>query len=248
MIIPIEDMNWVNQQKPAVKTLWMECWQADPYGSRWVQLNTSLADRTFRGARKVLTEAGLFLFKPEKSIRDGRETVCWMVVNLHGARTDYWAEEEEPSTPEDGTDDLHNDSIAPISGTFMPPIAPETSNLQGFPDPSRSFQKHFKKDPTVSTDKQHTSEDRKAEGVEILKAQEERLKIYGIYSKRWNLETQQIEPRTEWAKVFKAAISQTAEQVERGINRWIEKARNNQPMNDPYGLLAWCIRGSGTTS
>ena len=37
-------------------------------------------------AKKVLENKGLFIFKTEKSVRDNRETICWMVKNLHGSR------------------------------------------------------------------------------------------------------------------------------------------------------------------
>ncbi|MCC5632135.1 hypothetical protein LC613_31200 [Nostoc sphaeroides CHAB 2801] len=44
----------------------------------------------------------LFIFKPDKSIEDGRETVKWMVQNLHGSRMkEFWekanSEKQEPS-------------------------------------------------------------------------------------------------------------------------------------------------------
>ena len=91
MIIPQEDLDWVLQQKPPVYTLWGECWRADPYGSRMMQLNTTLPRSTFMKAKKVLADAGLFIFNRKTSTRDSRETVCWEVQNLHGARVkDYW--------------------------------------------------------------------------------------------------------------------------------------------------------------
>ncbi len=91
MIIPVEDMNWALQQSPAVYKLWGECWRCDPYGSRMMQLNTQLPKSTFMRAKKVLKEADLFVFERKTSITDGRETVCWMVKNLHGARVkEYW--------------------------------------------------------------------------------------------------------------------------------------------------------------
>ena len=91
VIIPQEDLNWALKQQPAVYFLWGECWRADPYGSRMMQLNTTLPRSTFMRAKKVLSEAGLFIFNRKTSTRDSRETVCWEVQNLHGARVkDYW--------------------------------------------------------------------------------------------------------------------------------------------------------------
>jgi hypothetical protein len=45
----------------------------------------------------------LFIFKPDKSIQDGRETVRWTVKNLHGSRIrDFWekanAENQQPDS------------------------------------------------------------------------------------------------------------------------------------------------------
>ncbi|MBD2730557.1 hypothetical protein H6G96_30635 [Nostoc sp. FACHB-892] len=91
VIIPIEDMLWASQQKPSITQLWQECWTADPYGSRWMPLSSALGYSTFISAKKILSESGLFIFKPDKSIQDGRETASWMVKNLHGSRMkEFW--------------------------------------------------------------------------------------------------------------------------------------------------------------
>ncbi|MEH2023035.1 hypothetical protein [Nostoc sp.] len=79
VIIPIEDMLWASQQRPSVTQLWQECWTADPYGSRWMPLTSALGYSIFISAKKILSESGLFIFKPDKSIQDGRETVAWML-------------------------------------------------------------------------------------------------------------------------------------------------------------------------
>ncbi|MBW4457099.1 MAG: hypothetical protein KME55_33030 [Nostoc indistinguendum CM1-VF10] len=91
VIIPIEDMLWASQQRPSVTQLWQECWTADPYGSRWMPLSTGMGYSTFICAKKILSDSGLFIFKPDKSIQDGRETASWMVKNLHGSRMkNFW--------------------------------------------------------------------------------------------------------------------------------------------------------------
>lgn len=86
-MIPLKDLNWAADQKPSVFRLFADCWSADPYGSRWMQLNTKLKRAAFMQAKKELAQQGLFVFKPEPSIQDGRSTVCWMVKNLRGSRT-----------------------------------------------------------------------------------------------------------------------------------------------------------------
>jgi hypothetical protein len=105
VIIPIEDMLWASQQKPSVTQLWQECWTADPYGSRWMPLTSALGYSTFISAKKILADSGLFIFKPDKSIQDGRETASWMVKNLHGSRMkEFWekanAENQQPNSEE----------------------------------------------------------------------------------------------------------------------------------------------------
>jgi hypothetical protein len=105
VIIPIQDMLWASQQKPSVTQLWQECWTADPYGSRWMSLTSALGYSTFISAKKILAESGLFIFKPDKSIQDGRETASWMVKNLHGSRMkEFWekanAEKQQPNSEE----------------------------------------------------------------------------------------------------------------------------------------------------
>lgn len=89
--IPHADINWVRKQKSTVIQLFWECWTADPYGSDWMQLTTRLKRSAFREAKKKLVTQALFVFKPEKSIQDGRSTVCWMIKNLHGSRVyEFW--------------------------------------------------------------------------------------------------------------------------------------------------------------
>ncbi|WP_375515270.1 hypothetical protein [uncultured Nostoc sp.] len=99
VIIPIEDMLWASQQKPSVTQLWQESWTADPYGSRWMPLSTGMGYSTFISAKKILAESGLFIFKPDKSIEDGRETASWMVKNLHGSRMKEFWEKANSASP-----------------------------------------------------------------------------------------------------------------------------------------------------
>ncbi|WP_242059487.1 MULTISPECIES: hypothetical protein [Nostoc] len=129
VIIPIEDMLWASQQKPSVNQLWQECWTADPYGSRWMPLTSALGYSTFISAKKILSDSGLFIFKPDKSIQDGRETASWMVKNLHGSRMkEFWekanaekrepnSEKEEPNS-EDSDKDAGCEEIRALNNTF----------------------------------------------------------------------------------------------------------------------------------
>ncbi|MEA5557378.1 hypothetical protein [Nodularia spumigena] len=151
VIIPIEDMLWASQQKPSVNQLWQECWTADPYGSRWMPLSTALGYSSFICAKKILSESGLFIFKPDKSIQDGRETVGWLVRNLHGSRMkEFWegiystsqkpnAEKTEPNSQNSEM----NAGFLEIDATNLACISTQTQSEQALCEPSRTPQKHL---------------------------------------------------------------------------------------------------------
>lgn len=151
MIIPASDLAWALQQQPSVLKLWNQCWLADPYGSRWVQISTNLSDSAFRAARKVLSDAGLFVFKRETSINDARETVCWMGRNLHGARVkEFWQQEDATQKATAATNKATaatNEAIAAtneaIAATQKAGISPQTTQNQGLPEASVTSQEHL---------------------------------------------------------------------------------------------------------
>ena len=84
-----KDLKWALKQKPTVYKLWGECWDSDPYGSRWMPLKTSLKDRNLRYAKKALREAGLFDFQTKMQILENKRYYETYVINLHGGRTTY---------------------------------------------------------------------------------------------------------------------------------------------------------------
>jgi hypothetical protein len=151
VIIPIEDMLWASQQKPSVNQLWQECWTADPYGSRWMPLSTALGYSSFICAKKILSESGLFIFKPDKSIQDGRETVGWLVRNLHGSRMkDFWEQTDSANQQPDSTkqesnaENLEMDAdILEIDAKNLACISGKTQSEQEFQKHSRTSQKHL---------------------------------------------------------------------------------------------------------
>ncbi len=93
MKVPAEDWRWAVKQKPTVYKLWGECWDSDPYGSRWMPLRTSLRGSNLKAAKKILRDAGLFDFKSEMKILEGKRYYETYVINLHGSRTTYWQED-----------------------------------------------------------------------------------------------------------------------------------------------------------
>jgi hypothetical protein len=158
VIIPIEDLLWTSQQKPSVNQLWQECWTADPYGSRWMPLTSALGYSTFISAKKFLSESGLFIFKPDKSIQDGRETASWMVKNLHGSRMkEFWekanAENQQSDSLKQEPDSQKREPNAEISdkdagcegirALNQASILGQSESEQGFCEPSRTTQEQF---------------------------------------------------------------------------------------------------------
>ncbi len=151
VIIPIQDMLWASQQKPSVNQLWQECWTADPYGSRWMPLTSALGYSTFICAKKILSDNGLFIFKPDKSIEDGRETASWMVKNLHGSRMkEFWEKansfnqqpnaEKQESNAGDSEIDAAPEEIRAL---YKASILGKDQSEQGFRKPSRTAQEQL---------------------------------------------------------------------------------------------------------
>ncbi|MHC5746726.1 MAG: hypothetical protein ACYTXT_33515 [Nostoc sp.] len=149
VIIPIQDMLWASQQKPSVTQLWQECWTADPYGSRWMPLTSALGYSTFISAKKILSESGLFIFKPDKSIEDGRETMRWTVKNLHGSRIkEFWEKgdsakrELDAEKRESNAGDSEKDAGSEEMGALCEAsILGQNQSEQGFQETSRTGQK-----------------------------------------------------------------------------------------------------------
>jgi hypothetical protein len=151
VIIPIEDMLWASQQKPSVTQLWQECWTADPYGSRWMPLTSALGYSTFICAKKILSVSGLFIFKPDKSIEDSRETVTWMVKNLHGSRMkEFWEKanslspKPDAEKPEPNAEISDKDAGSEEMGALnQASILGKNQSEQGFQKSSRTVQEHL---------------------------------------------------------------------------------------------------------
>lgn len=151
VIIPIEDMLWASQQRPSITQLWQECWTADPYGSRWMPLTSALGYSTFIFAKKILSESGLFIFKPDKSIQDGRETASWMVKNLHGSRMkEFWekanVENQQPDSlkrePNAGDSEI-DAGCEEIRASYKASISGQSQLEQGFQEISRTAQEQL---------------------------------------------------------------------------------------------------------
>ena len=149
MIIPQEDAEFIGTQKPSVMQLWLECWRCDPYGSRWQVLNHNLSYSAFKKAKKILSEGGLFIFKSDRSIRDNRETVCWLVMNLHGSRrNDYWLDNEPKKEDlNEASQDKNEASQAtnkPSQDLYKASISDQTHTEQAIQNLSGGSQEHLR--------------------------------------------------------------------------------------------------------
>ncbi|MDJ0903399.1 MAG: hypothetical protein QNJ55_31825 [Xenococcus sp. MO_188.B8] len=150
MIIPQEDSEFIETQNPSTIRLWLQCWRSDPYGNRWTTLNHDLPDSSFRKAKKILADKGLFVFEPKKSMRDGRETAYWLVKNLHGARrNDFWinTDSQVNSDAQDRTVDAQDRTVdaqdrtvdaqdRTVDAQDRAPISIKTQAQQGLQNPS----------------------------------------------------------------------------------------------------------------
>ncbi|WP_226889904.1 hypothetical protein [Nostoc sp. MG11] len=142
-------MLWASKQKPSVTQLWQECCTADPYGSRWMPLSAEMGYSTFISAKKILSYSGLFIFKPDKSIQDGRETVGWMIRNLHGSRMKEFCEQIDSASQKTdaekqapNSENLEKDAASKeMRALYRASISEQTQSEQGFQNPSRTPQK-----------------------------------------------------------------------------------------------------------
>ncbi len=157
MTIPTADLDWALNQSPTVLRLFTECWKSDPYGSRWMPLTTTLRDRNLRGAKKILRDAGLFDFKTENRVLEGKQHYETMVINLHGSRTVYWKQGDNfPFGVGNDSANLGNDNTAiginsaPIGikaaegGSDSAGVELEIITEQAFQNLSGTLQEHLK--------------------------------------------------------------------------------------------------------
>ncbi len=114
-------------------------------------MSTGLGYSTFIAAKKVLSDSGLFIFKPDKSIQDGRETVGWMIRNLHGSRMkEFWEQIDSASQKQDAeklepnSENTEIDAASKeIHALYRASISDQSQLEQGFLEPSRTPQKHL---------------------------------------------------------------------------------------------------------
>ena len=90
-MIPLDDLDWAADQKPAVFRLFTDCWRCDPYGTRHMPLTTNLKGKTLQQAKAVLREKGLFDFESRMQMLENKRYYETFVINLHGRKRDsFW--------------------------------------------------------------------------------------------------------------------------------------------------------------
>ncbi|QFS51631.1 hypothetical protein [Nostoc sphaeroides] len=105
-------------------------------------MTSALGYSTFISAKKILSDSGLFIFKPDKSIQDGRETASWMVKNLHGSRMKEFWEKANTEKRELNAGDSEKDAGSEEMGALnQASILGQNQSEQGFQETSRTGQK-----------------------------------------------------------------------------------------------------------
>lgn len=82
IVIPLSDRQKVRAIGTGLQDYWLDCWETDPFGTRWVLLPDDATNTTKAKYRQQLTKLGLFLF--EKRGTTGNWSV-WC-LNLRGSR------------------------------------------------------------------------------------------------------------------------------------------------------------------
>lgn len=91
--ISIEDLNWLVEQEPCVKHLYLECAKSEQFGDHPRELSSTLSINSFKKAAKALQGKGLFEFEPiAGKLPSGKTGVIgYRVKNLHGSSNhSYW--------------------------------------------------------------------------------------------------------------------------------------------------------------
>jgi len=106
-----DDGEWLLTQNECVIKLWIEASLADPFGENFKPLKTHLKETSFKRARLVLEDEGLFEFEPKYYGRDRRKIQHWMVKNLHGSEMDYWKAQEGETNAQSNSEPLEPKEI-----------------------------------------------------------------------------------------------------------------------------------------
>ena len=248
MIIPQEDFIWALDKHNSVKTLFMECWLSDPYGSHWQDLKHSLKPSSFKRAKKIISDKGLFIFEPKKSIRDGRETTHWRVLNLHGARqNDFWLNveksletskntgcnlEDHPRPLEDHPRPLE-DHPRPLEDHPRPSISDQSQSQQAVQNPTGASQECLSNSPmellkTLPVEKEVDDRDRDTalEGRVTSASSEEKKREQ---RKKYPDHQPESEVKSSSANEIPEMENTSRAVVQPSLNKYIEQARKNHP-------------------
>lgn len=161
-MIPLQDLEWAADQKPAIMQLFLECWRSDPYGNRWMPLTTNLKDKTLKQAKSALRKAELFDFKTEMRILEDRRYYETLVINLRGSRRSHPSgvvenptkeQEGYSATPGGANNDPTQGSLKPQVGYSTTPggvknyptYPPQTLSQSGSQEAPRAFHDLFNK-------------------------------------------------------------------------------------------------------
>ena len=144
LMIPAGDRQLVRRFGLGLQDYWLDCWETDAYGSRWVLMaDADLKSTTQAKYRKQLEDLGLFMFEIRKS---GSDRKLW-VLNLHGSRVkNFWKPiAQKLDSAEESVDNIEQ-SFDFIESSFdeIEQNKTEIKAQQEFQNLSTSSQEHLK--------------------------------------------------------------------------------------------------------
>lgn len=149
LMIPAGDRQKVRKLGLGLQDYWLDCWEADAYGSRWVLMSRAdLKNTTDAKYRKQLENLELFMFEIRKS---GGDRTLW-VLNLHGSRVkDFWKSSEESLDQNKEQGDVSEEPFDQNEKKLdqIEQKKPETVDTQGFQNLSTSSQQHLNNTSTT---------------------------------------------------------------------------------------------------
>lgn len=146
--VSVEDLEWLIDQEPCVKHLYLECAKAEQFGDHQRELTTTLSVNSFKKAAKTLQSKGLFEFEPiAGKLPSGKTGVIgYRVKNLHGSTNyKYWrintevediADENQAVTASNFDDDCQ---VLMLERQNLTLTEAESIDTASFENPSQPF-------------------------------------------------------------------------------------------------------------
>lgn len=129
--VSTEHSLWLVMQEPCVLQLYHYAIIADQFGDRFETLHHTLSPNSFKKAKKILEEKGLFEFQPVSGrLPSGKFGITgYRVKNLMGSKSEYWKNLETSDTTHatNQNQNLMPDNYSLIAENQV--LTPENQNL-----------------------------------------------------------------------------------------------------------------------